>query len=720
MTNRNFHIISLAITCLGVFPLSAEPPVAPPQGNADTIHESGQQYRQGNPLMSAADNTIIGRSGMGASNLALQKSILNSKINTFIAFFNNPLAGTQFEQFLNAPAETSEVAQDYRKNISKIMDLLAPPASKANQDAAYLLLTKASDFESDANICTTIHDAVYAAANSRVQIQKLTLLNADLEKQRSIAEHNNLLASRDMPLSDVPTGKSDKNNDANQQIERQARMEPTKRELASISQTIEHNKMQIAVAEGQGKFQFQALILQLFVQRRYQHVIIANRFYRALFDDGDQSLQSFQQMADKLGYNRQAGQAKLVAEGNPNLAGAVGSGGSGGGGRPGAGASTGTNGAGASVGNDYNGGGEGSAFSLSGMQMGVQNVSVESLMNAVSSGMKTASRTFKSLSQLDGIANEIIRDVNEGVKSYKYLISQNEIESATAQLVSVWTKGQYLPSVQLIPLEEKRKSLKFAQLVNKLVNASQSGNIDTLSSSVAEMKKEAADFDDTEIVANIQSVKLASSMHVAQARVAASKGDLQTVQTEITRAAGIWPNNPEIQSFSTDMTKVSEKADPRVQALADFDQLYGQKNFRAIFEGIDRFGVAVAADDSGAAESRKAKLREVRARMQGIETAIMKAQEVDRRGDHAGAWEGLEIAFVQYPDDPKLSQMRADLTTQSPDFVRDIRQAKVLEERKEYGSALAWYLRAQARYPLSDLAKQGIQRIEKQVLPDSN
>lgn len=716
MTKRLFQILPCGIAFLGVLPLSAQQPPAPPQGNAETIRETGQQYRQGNPLTSAADNTLIGRSGMGASNLALQKSILNSKINTFIAFFNNPLAGTQFEQFLNAPAATSEAAQEYRKNISKIMDLLAPPASKANQDAAYLLLPKASEFESDADICTTIHDAVYTAANSRVQIQKLTQLNADLEKQRKIAEHNNLMASRDMPLSDVPTGKSDKNNDANQKIERQARMEPTRRELASISQTIEHNKMQIATAEARAKFQFQALILQLFIQRRYQHVIIANRFYRALFDDGDQSLESFQQMADKLGYNKQAGQAKLVAEGDPKIAGAVGSGG----GRPGAGASTGSNGAGASIGNDYGGGGEGSAFSVSGMQMGIQNLSVESLMNAVSSGMKTASRTFKSLSQLDGIANEIIRDVNEGVKSYKYLISQNEIEAATAQLVSVWTKGQYLPSVQLIPIEEKRKSLKFAQLVNKLVNASQSGNIDTLSSSVAEMKKEAADFDDTEIVANIQSVKLASSMHIAQARVAASKGDLQTVQTEITRAAGIWPNNPEIQSFSADMTKVSEKADPRVQALADFDQLYGQKNYRAIFEGIDRFGVAVAADDSGAAESRRAKLREVRARMQEIETAIMKAQEVDRRGDHAGAWEGLEIAFVQYPDDPKLSQMRADLTTQSPDFVRDIRQAKALEERKEYGSSLAWYLRAQARYPLSDLAKQGIQRVVKQILPDAN
>ena len=710
------NIRYLCLLTVATLALNASAQQQAPADNANTLHETGQQYKQGNPLTSAADNTIIGRNGMGASNLALEKSILNSKINTFIAFFNNPLAGTQFEQFLNAPAETSEAAETYRKNISTIMELLAPPASKQNQDAAFALLPKASEFESDANICTTIHDAVYAAANSRVEIARLTELNQQLEKQRSIAEYNNLLASRDRPLQQTATDKNDvANNNANQQLERQARMEPTKRELASVGQTIEHNKMQIATAEGQAKFQFQALILQLFVQRRYQHVIIANRFYRALFDDGDQSLASFQQMADKLGYNKQAGQAKLVAEGNPNVAGAVG-----GGGGPGAGASSGTNGSGASVGNNNNGGGDGSAFSLSGMQFGVENVSVESLMNAVSSGMKTASRTFKSLSQLDGVANEIIRDVNEGVKSYKFLLSQNEIEAATAQLVSVWSKGQYLPSVQLLTQEEKRRSLKFAQLVNKLVSSGQSGNIDVLAAAVTEMKKQASDFDDTEILSNIQAVKLGSSMHIAQARVAAAKGDIQTVQAEITRAAGIWPNNPELQTFSSDMTKVSQEADPMVHARTEFDQLYEQKSFRQIFDGIDRYAVAVGTDTSSSASTRLANLNQVKKRMQDIEASIMRSQEIARRGDYAGAWEGLEMTFAQYPDDQKLSQMRADLTTQAPDFVHDIRQAKSYEEKKEYGSALAWYLRSQSRYPMSDLSKQGIERVVKLLLPDAN
>jgi tetratricopeptide (TPR) repeat protein len=342
-------------------------------------------------------------------------------------------------------------------------------------------------------------------------------------------------------------------------------------------------------------------------------------------------------------------------------------------------------------------------------------MSVESLMNAVSSGVKTASRTFKSLSQLDGIANEIIRDVNEGVKSYKYLLAQNEIEAATGQLVTLWTKGQYLPSVQLITQDEKRKSLKFAHLLNKMISAGQSGNIDVLSGAVSEMKKEASDFDDTEILSNIQGVKLASGMHIAQARIAVSKGDLQTVQTEITRAAAVWPNNPELQSFSADMSKMSEKASPQVQAVNDFDQLYGQKNFRQIFEEKEKYIAAISQTPE-----RQGKLREVLSRMQEIETSIMRSQEIARRGDYAGAWEGLEMTFGHYPDDTKLAQMRAELTTQAPDFVHDIREAKAYEVRKEYGSALAWYLRSQTRYPMSDLSKQGIQRVAKQILPDSN
>ena len=687
------------------------------QVNAETIKEAGQQYRQGNPLTGASDNRVIGKQAMADVSLAGRKNVVDMKPNTFLSLWNNPAFAAQFEKFLSAPAETSEAAKIYRERISRIMELLSPGnATKKNQDEAFNLLSKASEFESDANICSTIHDAVYTSANVRTEIARLIQQNVDLERQRKIAEYNNLQAARARPLDQASVGKNEAQSyNKNQDVEREARMEPTKRELASLGQTIERNKMRIASAESSAKFQLQTLILQLFVQRRYQHVIIANRFYRAIFDDGDQSLQSFEQMAEKLGYNKDAGQLKVIAKGDPKGAAAAG----GDGGRSGAGTSAGSGGASAGVGNNTSGM-DGMALSGSGVQFGLENASVESLMNAVSSGMRTMSKTFKTLSQLDGVANEIIRDVNEGVKVYKYLLEQNELESASTQLASLFTKGEYLPSVRLLTQDEKRKTLKYAQLCNKLVNASNSGNIDVVTAVVTEMKKMNPGFDDTEIMAAVQGAKTASSLHIAQARVAASKGDLQTVQSEITRAAAVWPNNPEIQSFSTDMTKVSEKASPQVQAVSDFDQLYAQKNFRRIFDEKEKYIASIAADDSDKKTTRKENLRAVLDRMQEIETSIMRSQEIARRGDFAGAWEGLEVTFGRYPDDQKLGQLRADLTTQAPYFVHDIRQAKSMEERKDYGSSLAWYLRSQSRYPMSDLSKQGIQRVVKQILPDAN
>ena len=685
--------------------------------NAQTIHETGQQYKEGNALSSAGDNRTIGSEAMFEANLKAKKNIVDMKPNTFLSLWNNPGFAVQFEKFLSAPAETSDDAKLYRQRINKIMELLSPGnATKAHQDEAFALLPLASEFESDANNCTTIHDAVYAAANARVEIQKLTEVDQMLERQLSAAQYNNLQNAKALSVNTLGLIKADQDDyNANQKELRTARMDPSKNDVAVLKQTMQRNQQQIANAEIQAKFALQSLILQLFVQRRYQHVIIIDRFYRALFDDGDQSLAGFQQMADKMGYNKAAGQVKITATADPKGSTAAGNGNNGGRGTR-ASAGTGPDGTGASVGNDYNNsGGDASAISGSGLHLGLDNLSVESAQNAITTGMKGASRTFKSLSQLDAFANEIIRDVNEGVKVYKFLLDKSELESASSQLAAVFTKGEYLPSVRLLSVDEKRKTLEYAQLCNKLVNAANSGNIDALSEVVTGMKKLNPIFDDAEILAKLQGVKTASSLFVAQAKVAAAKGDLQAVQAQITRAAALWPNNPEVTNFSAAMTKVADVASPQVQAINDFDQLYGQKNFRQIFNEKEKYIAAISQSPE-----RQPKLKEVLSRMQDIETSIMRSQEIARRGDYAGAWEGLDVTFAQYPDDSKLSQMRADLTTQAPDFVHDVREAKTREEKKEYGSSLAWYLRSQSRYPMSDLSKQGIQRVARLLLPDAS
>ena len=116
---------------------------------------------------------------------------------------------------------------------------------------------------------------------------------------------------------------------------------------------------------------------------------------------------------------------------------------------------------------------------------------------------------------------------------------------------------------------------------------------------------------------------------------------------------------------------------------------------------------------------RAAQLKEVMTSMKDIEGALLRAEEMKRQNNYAGAWESVEKVAAKFPDDTKLSQTRADLTTQAADFVRTLRNAQDLEKRDMAGSALAWFLKAQKIYPASDYAQDGIERLKKVILPES-
>jgi tetratricopeptide (TPR) repeat protein len=213
-------------------------------------------------------------------------------------------------------------------------------------------------------------------------------------------------------------------------------------------------------------------------------------------------------------------------------------------------------------------------------------------------------------------------------------------------------------------------------------------------------------------MAAIETAKQISAMHIAKARNAAVSGDKNTLEAELKAATEIWPRNPSL----TEVSKVIfSQADVQSRAMVDFDQLVSQKNYRQIYEDRMRFIAATAMYPE-----KQEQLRKVLEDMQVIETALIQAQEIEKRGDYAGAWESAEKAFRNFPDDNKLNQIRANLTTKAADFVHAIRQAEELEQKNQPGSSLAWYLKAQNVYPPSDFARQGVDRLTKEILPDAS
>ena len=617
---------------------------------------------------------------------------------------DNRLFRARFEKYLAAIPATDEADVTYRKTIEKIMDLLTPgKMTKQSFDEAFGLLKKASQYKDDANLCSTLSDAIYTAQVSLQQIEILKQENTLLERQRTQAEWNNEIAAKDTSLTGI-SGKENSTQLQYRKDERDARMARPKRQLSEVGQTIQNNKLRMASLEVAAKGQMQCLIMQFFGTRRFQHTIIANRFYRAICTNGDSnSIELYKKMVNQLPTNKDAGQAKFNAEFNPQVSSEAK------GGTVVQGAGAGTNGANAG-GSTYVP--QGQSFSAQGMKMGVENVGVESLVGGAANAAQAISKLISSLSQIDAFADEAIREINEGVDAYKFLLSQNELKSATERLAETFALGEFMPSVRLLSRDDKRRALIFSQKGNKLLACLEVNDLTGAEKLVLELQQMAGDFDASKPLAKIETAKVASQMHLAKARNAAASGNTAGMEAELRAAGEIWPRNPALQEVGS---MILNQSDVQQNAIRDFDQLVSQKNYRQIYDDKMRFMAAVVTFPE-----KQEQLKKILEDMSLVDAAIIRAQEIEKRGDAAGAWESVESAAKKFPDDNKLNQARANLTTKASDFVRTFKQAEEQEKNNQPGSALAGYLKALKQYPASDFAKDGIHRISLQFLPDAN
>jgi hypothetical protein len=557
---------------------------------------------------------------------------------------NNRLFAARFEKYLNAPEATSAEDQQYQAIIAEILTRLAPgAATKENVDYAFRLLTRGSNYDIDARLCDALADAVYTvwmaqrqqsrlvAANNAMQYEVMQLeaqarLSATVAQNAKDAQEK--LRGRRQTGGRNPQQQQQANTSTEEEAAdtKKAALETSgwkERRLAEMVARQKANDLKRELSEIQAKVEYQALIVQFFLQRRFQHVLMATRFYRAIFADGESKL----------------------------------------------------------------------------------NVGDET------KELFTKSTGFApTVSTLDSLANEAIRDVREGVKAFDFLVAQGEIESASKRLAEAFTTGEYLPEIRTVPREQKRKCVAFVQKSNELLAKMEVKDFGGAEKLIAEMQALAKDFDASRPQAMIETARQASRLHLAKARNAAISGDKDGLEKGIREAAALWPLNPELAEMSQ---KIFDQGDVQQRALLDLDQLIAQKNYRRIYEDSPRFIAAAALHPE-----RQKQLQAVLENMKKIEAATLRAEEMRRQSNFAGAWESVEKAAGDFPDDSKLNQLRADLTTQAADFVRTLRTAQELESREQIGASLSHYLKAQKIYPASDFASEGIDRVKRLILPE--
>jgi len=524
------------------------------------------------------------------------------------------MAKARFEKYLNAPAATSEEDLAYDEILDAITRRLLGRGDGTQPELlaqAWRMLYSASEFPMDAGLSETLAERVVSFWRTSEKIRELLWQNQRLESELADNETDmRVIQSKDRKeFIDMTRGKS---GPVTPPPSRDFELDPLERKKQDTLTELEENRSFEITTRISQRLEFQSLILQYFTQRRFQHAIIANQFYRYIFSDQDTTLEGAEALKSQI--------------------------------------------------------------------FGELDVKM-------------------TTSTIDAVAKEAIADVDEGIKAVKFLLDRGEVHSASQRLMETFYLGEYLPPVKMLPVEEKRRVLTYLRDLSKLANALEARSFGRADSVLSEIMGYANDFDPGRPEAFIQTSRQMSDFAVQKALVAAKRDDMAAVEEALDEAVKLWPTNPAIQDFSRTMLERTDVVDV---ATSDFDRYLRQNDFRAIFNDRFRFAAALADD-----EERNEQFLDIMKRMETIEAAMSQARELARIENDFGAWEVLERAYRDYPDDQDLNRMRGDYAVRASEFAFAVSQAEDAMEDDHIAEALNAYLDAAELYPASYFAQVG-------------
>ena len=303
---------------------------------------------------------------------------------------------------------------------------------------------------------------------------------------------------------------------------------------------------------------------------------------------------------------------------------------------------------------------------------------------------------------------ENLGDINESVSVFVYQVKNKEIVAASKTLQGAFLIGDLSPALRGVPRDLKREVSKYSSQVRRVQNLIEARDFGSLEPLIDEMKRDVVDFEPAKPLSLVNAVKLESKMRLGKAKLSAQKGDQAQALEEFKAAAEAWPANPDLESAAS---VFFESQDVKNQGTTEFDRLIAEQNYRGIFDKQLPFLAAIKGD-----EKREDQLKKALEKVKESEVALEKANLLQKAGDAFGAWEALEIAAKDWPEDSKLNRMLADLAMKSAEFVSALNKAQEAETRKQYGYSLNWFVNAQKFYPSSQIANDGIHRVSAVIL----
>ena len=317
-----------------------------------------------------------------------------------------------------------------------------------------------------------------------------------------------------------------------------------------------------------------------------------------------------------------------------------------------------------------------------------------------------------TVNSMSTIASNMRREIDQNMEAVANMLAQNKLSDATQSLIQAVAMGEYMQSVATFPTEGRRRIAEFWSLRRKALTTLNARDYGALEEIASKMKSLDPDFDDSMLTSYCAGRKAQSDLHLRNAAKALKAGDDETFNAEITKAGSIWPKNPNLAKGRQQL----EALDNQDPVRDEFRTLIGRKEYRTIYNEQDKFEV-VAIDPE-----LKQQYKEAITLIGTIDGMLAQLDVAAQQDTTMGPCMAYEMLLEQgekderYKEDPKYRDAVNRFALGAHDFVKALETAKSSEERREYGSALANYYRAQCLYPRSTVAGAGARRVTEIIL----
>ena len=601
------------------------------------------------------------------------------------------LIDSKFSAYLNEPEISYEEEKEYAKLVNELLERL--DIFRIRSEGRSLLkevlpiLKAASRHPRDGGCCRQIYNAVGVDSQSKdTAVTKAGRIEA-LKKEIDTIKWNMSVTAKPGAMDVKPTFNSTASSFEYEEAQREkrTRMAFMQNDLEDKYSELLATQNSIVSKTDDARLALQRMVIGNFINKRFDHVMIAASFYRLLYSDGAGEVKLQERIIEEAANNAKKLRSATSFDKNTTTSETMGIGTSG----------------------VYSNRTTTRNNSESGITSMLPSAS-EALGAVTAAKIKVASLIPDTMTEVEMISQEAIDQCNRYVSSVRAHIAQNELENAFDRLQEAFAVGEQLASIRSFPREYKQQLWKYKKAVQEARAGLASKDLGKAKLAMDRLGQMTSDNPFSKEESEMGNIKTISAMHLAKAKEAATRGDRETMNKELEEAAKIWPQNPALAEASA---KMLDQLNQQVQGKEDLKKLLEQKNFKYIMEEKARF-LAVASDEPTLLE----KLKKVLEQEGKALSWKARVEELLKRNDPYGAWEEAEKGIVEHPESSDLMKLRSDAAIMCPEFVNKIQRARIATARQDPLAALAAYLDARHIYPQSLLACHGIEKLTKELL----